>query len=102
MKSYKDFEKEYIGSSDIASLVMVGYKEGKGVVPRMLTFGRDGSYYGYIVKGSANIGEHYEKVCEYKSWLNLYDDDGLMRKFTGERIVVYRAGEMGCIFQIID
>lgn len=102
MKSYKDFGKEYIGSSDIASLVMVGYKEGEGVVPQMLNFGRDGSYRGYIVKGSAEIGEHYEKVCEYENWLRLYDDNGLTWRFTGERITVYRAGEMGCIFQIFD
>lgn len=25
MKSYKDFEKEFIGDSDIATLIMVGY-----------------------------------------------------------------------------
>lgn len=27
MKAYKDFEKQYIGSSDVASLIMVGYKK---------------------------------------------------------------------------
>ena len=46
MKSYKDFEKEFIGDSDIATLIMLGYdsKEKDGLLLKKLNFGEDGNY----------------------------------------------------------
>lgn len=103
MKNYKEFEKEYIGSSDVASLIMSGYVEGKGLDLNELHFVKDGSYYAYIVnEAEATIGNHYHKVAEYKNWLKIYDDLELVRKFRAEKIVIYRAAEMGCIIQLID
>lgn len=102
MKTYKDFEKQYIGDSDIASLILAGYKEGEGFVTMPLHFGQDGSYSAYIVEGEAEIGSHYEKRAEFDSWLKVYDDEELVKRFEGKKIIVYRAAEMGCIIQILN
>lgn len=101
MKSYKDYDKKFIGVSDIASLVMVGFGE-KEVESKMLHFGGDGSYSAYIVDGEAEIGAHYEKVATFAHWFKLYDDSGLTLSTYGSEINVYRAGEMGCIIQVIQ
>lgn len=103
MKTYKDFGETYIGSSDIASLVMVGYVEEKGANPEMLHFGMDNSYTAYIVtEENVTIGAHYRKVAEFSTWLKIYDDEELVRSFKAEKIIVYRAGMMGCIIQLIN
>lgn len=102
MKNYKDFEKQYIGDSDIASLILAGCQEGKGFVTFPLHFGQDGNYSAYIIEGEAIIGSHYEKRVEFDSWLKIYDDEGLVKDFRGKKIIVYRAAEMGCIIQIIQ
>lgn len=100
MKNYKDFEKQYIGSSDIASLILVGCDEN-GLSLKELHFGQDTSYSAYIVDDEAEIGSHYHKVAEFESWLKVYDDEELVKCFKGNKIIVYRAAEMGCIIQII-
>lgn len=102
MKNYKDFEKQYIGSSDIASLILAGYKDGEWFVTMPLHFGKDGSYSAYIVEGETEIGSHYEKKAEFDSWLKIYDDEELVKTFDAKKIIVYRAAEMGCIIQIIE
>lgn len=99
---YKDFEKQYIGDSDIATLILAGYKRGEGFVITPLCFGQDGNYSAYIVEGEAEIGSHYEKRAEFESWMKVYDDEGLVKQFKGKRIVIYRAAEMGCIIQILN
>ena len=102
MKTYKDFGKEYIGSSDIASLILAGYVEGKGFEFKKLYFGQDDSYSAYIVEGDdVEIGSHYSKVAEFNSWMKIYDDNELTKSFYADRIVVYRAAEMGCVIQLI-
>lgn len=101
MKNYKNFKKQYIGSSDIASLILVGCDE-KGLSLKELHFGQDASYSAYIVEGEAEIGSHYHKVAEFESWMKIYDDEELVKSFKGNKIIVYRAAEMGCIIQIIQ
>lgn len=101
MKSYKDFEKQYIGSSDIASLILVGCDKNR-LSLKELHFGQDASYQAYIVEGKAEIGSHYHKVAEFESWMKIYDDEELVKQFIGKNIIVYRAAEMGCIIQIIQ
>ena len=102
MKTYKDFEKQYIGCSDIASLILAGCNEKKGLSLKELHFGGDGSYQAYIVEEEAEIGSHYRKVAEFSTWMKIYDDEGLVKLFKGKKIIVYRAAEMGCIIQIIN
>lgn len=102
MKSYKDFSKWYIGISDVATLIMAGFKEREGFVVKPLPFGQDDNYHAYIVKGEAEIGKHYEKVEEFTGWLKIYDDTELAQTFEADKIIVYRAGEMGCIIQLLN
>lgn len=103
MKSYKDFEKEFIGDSDIATLIMVGYdsKEKGGVSLKKLNFGVDGNYQAYIVEGQTEIGSHYELVAEFTDWLRIYDDSSLVKEFHADVIKVFRAMEFGCIIQLL-
>ena len=44
MKTYKDFEQKYIGNSDIATLIMVGYSKDNGLITEALHFGGDDAY----------------------------------------------------------
>ena len=46
MKSYKDFNKEFIGDSNISTLIMIGYDniEKDGLSLKKLVFGEDGHY----------------------------------------------------------
>lgn len=99
MTNYKDFNKEYIGDSDNAALILVGCCE-KGLKAKVLSFGEDNSYSAYIVDGvDVEIGNHYKEIAEFNNWLKIYDDEGLSKKIEAEYIKVYRAGEMGCIIQ---
>lgn len=102
MKHYKDFGKTFIGSSDIAALVLVGYKANEGMSPEKLNFGEDGSYYAYIVDcDDVEIGSHYAEVTRFESWLKIYDDDGLVLKLMAKEIIVYRAAQMGCVIRLV-
>lgn len=100
MKSYKDFEKIFIGSSDIAALTLVGMSTNGELIAEILEFGHDDRYSAYLVTEEALIGSHYEKRFAFESWLRIYDDDDCVIKFRGDRIDVYRAGEMGCIIRV--
>ena len=105
MKTYKDFETIYIGGSDVASLIMMGLKE-TGRTLEFLSFGEDGDYYAYLVDREENkpveIGEHYKKVVTFTNWLKIYDDYESTLDIKGRVINVYRAGEFGCIIEVID
>jgi len=100
MKSYKEYDKQYIGSSDIAALILVGITKEEGVVSVVLHFGGDDAYSAYIVDEEAEIGNHYHKVAEFETWLKIYDDAGLVDTFEAPRIAVYRSAERGCIIHI--
>ena len=95
-KYYKDYEVKLLGSSDIASLILAG---ADGV--SYLDFGSDGSYSAYVVDDNAIIGEHYKLIASFDYWLRVYDDEGLTATFKASKINVYRAGDFGCIIQLI-
>ena len=105
MKNYKEFNSEYIGFSDIAALTMVGFVKEVGVTPQMLRFGGYSSYDAYIIERETNeevlIGDHYYKVATFNSWLKIYDDVGRTFKAYGREINIYRAGDYGCIIEVI-
>lgn len=102
MNSYKDFPKQYIGCSDIAALVMVGCGKG-GVRAEILRFGGDEAYDAYVVTDAdVIIPEHYSKVASFSYWLRIYDDTELAFKASGKEINVYRAGQYGCLIQVIS
>jgi len=102
MKSYKNYEKHFIGGSDIASLSLVGLEESGRLKHAFLNFGMDGSYSAYIVDKDAEIGGHYKLRDTFYGWLRIYDDEELVVEYHGKEIKIYRAGEMGCIVQIND
>ena len=99
-KSYKEYSKRYIGISDYASLILVGCGE-EGLNLKELCFGEDNDYLAYVVDSEAEIGAHYKKIASFTHWLKIYDDDSLTAEFKANKIIVYRAGEMGCIIQLI-
>lgn len=98
---YHNFTRQFIGSSDIASLVLVGCKKNSGAVAEMLHFGEDGNYYAYIVDQKIEIPSHYKLVTSFESWLKIYDDDELIYKCSASQIDIYRAGDFGCIINIL-
>lgn len=101
MKSYKDFKEDYIGSSDIAALIAVGCGK-RGIKSEIIHFFEDASYDAYIVNGEAEISSHYIEVATFNHWLKIYDDNELVKEFKADTIKVYRAGDFGCIIQLLD
>lgn len=101
LRSYKEYESISLGGSDIAALTFTGYTEENGLVAKILDFGSDGSYKAYLVDEYAEIGSHYELELEFDSWVNVYDDTDLVETFKADYIKVYRAGDFGCIIQLI-
>lgn len=109
MKNYKDYEKKHIGDSDIACLILAGFKtdydankDDDYILCKPLHFGEDGTYDAYVVDADTEIPVHYEKRAEFQSWIKVYDDNGLVKRFDGGRITVYRSGSFGCIIQIAN
>lgn len=100
-KNYKDCEKIPMGYSDIAVLVLVGCREGQGAVTELLNFGSDGDYSAYIALEDTEIGEHYNKVTSFNSWLKIYDDADRIIMLYAQTINIYRAGDFGTIIQLI-
>ena len=96
MKSYKDFEKIYIGCSDISQLII-----SSSYGTRDLFFKADGRYEAYECFDDCKIDDHYRLVFSGRSWLRIYDDEGLTyhrHKPNGyTRFDIYRAGDFGCI-----
>ena len=102
MKNYKEYDRELIGASDIATLILAGHRDNIGLCLEKLNFGEDNEYKAYIVDEDAEIGSHYKLIAEFNCWLKIYDDDSLSYKCKADTIKVYRAGEMGCIIQLIN
>lgn len=99
--SYKNCETRLIGDSDIATLILSGCDKNNKLKLSQLHFGKDASYKAYIVDEHAEIGNHYIKVDTFTQWLRIYDDYGLTYRVEASEINIYRAGEMGCIIQLI-
>ena len=102
METYKDYPKSSIGFSDYATLILAGAGGENGLKTEPLHFNYDGQYFAYIVPEDTKIGEHYRKVAEFKHWLKIYDDTDLEKNYIAEKIIVYRAGDAGCIIQLIN
>lgn len=41
MKNYKEFEQQFIGDSDIATLILVGCRSEEGIKTEQLHFGKE-------------------------------------------------------------
>lgn len=101
--NYKEFNKVYIGGSDVATLVAKGYFPGEGVRVEMIKFGSDGEYHAYMVdEKNVEIGEHYNLVATFNKWATIYDDEGFCTKLNADIIKIYRSGDYGCIIHLIN
>lgn len=120
MKNYKEYAKQHIGGSDVSALTVTAFGEN-GLEAHVLKFGTDGEYFAYIVDADCQIPDHYEltlHVSPYtitfhgqdgsithgvpSGWFKIYDDGKMQfsSDFTNG-MNVYRAGERGCIIQIL-
>lgn len=97
-KSYKDYPKIDIGSSDIAALIVVGCGE-HGLHLSTLNFTEDGDYQAYLVPKGTIIGPHYRKVATFYNWIKIYDDDFLTFKIKAKEVNIFRAGDYDCIIE---
>lgn len=100
MKTYKDFEKKFIGISDSAALIVAGCTGG-GLKAEVLKFLEDGSYYAYIVDGTVEIPEHYDLKLTFTDYIRVYDDSEKTFEIDGKTINIYRSGSFGCIIQVL-
>ena len=101
MKSYRDYDRVYIGSSDIASLTIVAPRDNGDPLAKSLDFGIDSNYFAYLVDGEAKIGDHYKLVQCCRYWMKVFDDQELTLKLHAPIIKVYRAADCGCIIQCL-
>lgn len=101
MKTYKDYSRMDIGTSDISTLVLVGCNS-KGLKSKLLHFKENGDYQAYMIPKDVKVGAHYKRVASYNKWMKIYDDDSLALEIEAKEINVYRGGDFGCIIQIID
>ena len=102
MKNYRECKLQLIGTSRDCVLTMTGMTN-VGVRAQLLEFGLVSTYTAYIVdEDDVEIGDHYNKVASYVDWLRIYDDKELSASFTADHINVYRAGDAGCIIQLIN
>ena len=91
MRSYKEYEKVYLGGSDVAAITVTGCGED-GLKAEI-----------YLVDENAEIGSHYKLDATFNTWINVYDDDERTYHIypsPGAEIKIYRAGDFGCIIQI--
>lgn len=104
---HHEYLRKPIGISDIAALVIVGPKaEVKSkydeyLDTKIMHFGGDGDYFAYIVDEYAIIPDHYKPVAHLSYWISIYDDTSLAYSARADWINVFRAGDHGCIIQLI-
>lgn len=71
MRYYKDYNKSYIGESDIASVVARTWNDSY-----ILHFGGDRSYHAYIVDSECEIPDHYNLKKSFDGpWIMIFDDN---------------------------
>ena len=94
---YKEYPKMFIGDSATASLTVRYPMSAKA-----LHFGESGVYEAYVVDENAEIGEHYKLVHAGRRLVKIYDDTSLSFSAAADSILIYRAGERGCVIQLIN
>lgn len=101
MKNYKEFERIYIGDSDVSALTCTFIDEEVGLTAQILKFGGDSSYHAYLCIGDdVEIGEHYHKVISGSHWLKIFDDREMTYTNPSREYKlfdIYRSGDYGTI-----
>ena len=98
----------YIGSSDIAALIIAGPEApmaGRctGISARYIRFLKDGDYKATLIERTAeekpDIGRDYILIESYENWMRFYDDEACTLKVYADRINIYmpKAKGVTCI-----
>lgn len=95
--NYKEYPKMFIGESDNASLTVRFPDQA-----RMLHFGEMGPAHAYVVDENAEIGDHYKLIHAGRYCVKIFDDNGLTFEACADSILIYRAGNGGCVIQLIN
>ena len=93
-KTYKDYPKQYIGLSDIASLTL-RFCNSKSA--KIIQFNEDNDYYAYVVTEKIKLPSHYSLIASGKNWLYIYDDSSRSFRISAPVIRVYRCGNYGVL-----
>lgn len=97
----------YIGSSDIAAIIVAGPEAPRGVrtgiSARYIRFLKDGDYKATLIERTAeekpDIGRDYFLFNSYENWVRFYDDEDCVLKIYADRINIYmpKAKGVTCI-----
>jgi hypothetical protein len=94
---YKEYPKMYIGESETCRLA-VRYAHST----KELRFKTSGVFQAYVVDENADIAEHYKLIHSGTHWVRIYDDTSLSFSAAADSILIYRAGDQGCVIQLIN
>ena len=104
---YKEYTPQHIGSSDIATLIVVGMKPTYDhsmiypVIAMPLPLDGDGDYTAHVIDERAELPSHYKLFASFSSWIKIYDDTGLAYEVDAPEIELYRAGKRGVLIRVI-
>jgi len=82
--------KTYIGSSDVAALILVGCTKDVGLTTHILKFSCDDAYDAKIAGNKDTIPEGYNLEATFNYWVKIYDDCEMVCCFDAETIEVYQ------------
>ena len=102
----------YIGSSDIAAILVAGPEVLRSGVRTILSaryihFLKDGDYKATLIERTAeetpDIGRDYILFNSYENWVRFYDDEDCMLKIYADRINIYVPEDKGltCIIDVV-
>lgn len=95
--NYKEYPKHNLGEAANASLTVRFPDQA-----RMLHFGEMGPAHAYVVDENAEIGDHYKLIHAGRYCVKIFDDNGLTFEACADSILIYRAGNGGCVIQLIN
>lgn len=93
-----------LGSSQYVNSVVARFFESEQPnEPRVqeIVFDYDDDYEAYIITDAIEVPEDYELVAAGKTFVKIYDDEGLTVEINCPHIEIYRAGEEGCLIRLI-
>ena len=94
---YKEYPKHFIGTSEISSLTV-----RFPMAAKMLHFGSADSYHAYVVDENAEIADYYSLIHAGRTSVKIFDDKLLTFEAEADTILIYRAGNAGCVIQLIN
>lgn len=101
MRKHTDYPKEYIGSAENGDLILYGTTAaGELSFSSHCIFGC-GMQEAFIVDEEAEISDDFRLIESFSGSVTIIDDDGQLKNYTAERLLVYRTGEEETIIQLI-